>query len=157
MDYWPYPPAEAERIDPFDSMRSETQYVLFGGHRPTSAFTDPARFDAPDLHEWIPMGYKILRKAQKVAVLRHGDVVREWPVLHRNPRVDPVDPPAGETLYLDNWLRGVCGYRVLTSPTAMSAPEDAYDYSAAITLARTASRAEGRALVVYMYDAENWH
>ncbi|MGW7469588.1 hypothetical protein ACWGJT_34200 [Streptomyces xantholiticus] len=157
MDYWPYPPVEADRIDPFDSERTETQYVLFGGHRPTSAFTDPARFNDPDLHEWIPWGYKILRRAQKVAILRHGDVVREWPVLHRDPRVDPVDPPAGETLYLDNWRRSVCGYRVLSSATAMSAPEDAYDYPAAIALARTASRAGGRALVVYMYDAENWH
>ncbi|MBZ9642362.1 hypothetical protein [Streptomyces sp. PSKA30] len=157
MDYWPYPPVEADRVDPFDSGRTETQYVLFGGHRPTSAFTDPALFDHPDLHQWIPWGYKILRRAQKVAIHRHGDLVREWPVLYRDPRVDPVDPPAGETLYLDNWRRSVCGYRILTSPTAMTAAEDAYDYAAATEMARAASRAEGRALVVYMYDAENWH
>lgn len=65
--------------------------------------------------------------------------------------------PCGETLYLDNWKRSVCGYRILTSPTEMTAAEDAYDYAAATELARAASRAEGRALVVYMYDAENWH
>jgi hypothetical protein len=48
MDYWPYPPAEADRIDPFGTARTDTQYVLFGGHRPTYAFTDPARFDDPN-------------------------------------------------------------------------------------------------------------
>ncbi|MEU2433679.1 hypothetical protein ABZ611_30015 [Streptomyces sp. NPDC007861] len=85
MDYRPYPPREADRIDPFDSVPAETQYVLFGGHRPMSAFTDPALLDTPDLHQWIPMGYKILRSAQKVAILRHGDVVREWPMLYRDP------------------------------------------------------------------------
>lgn len=157
MEYWPYPPVEADRIDLFDTVRSDTQYVIFGGHRPTYAFTDAARFDDPELHTWIPMGYKILRMAQKAAVLRHGDVVREWPVLHRDPRVDPVDPPEGVTLYLDNWRRSVCGYRVLTSPTAMAAPEDAYDAGAAMALARSASRSEGHALVVYMYDARDWH
>ncbi|WP_406859121.1 hypothetical protein ABZO31_02220 [Streptomyces sp. HUAS MG47] len=157
MDYWPYPPAEADRVDPFDSTRTETQYLLFGGDRPSAAFTDPALIDGPDLHRWIPMGYKILRRAQKVAVCRHGDLVREWPVQYRDPRVDPVDPPAGETLYLDNWRRGVCGYRVLTSATSMSTPADAYDHAAALASARAASRAEGRAIVVYLYDAENWH
>ncbi|MEU3607044.1 hypothetical protein AB0E83_16585 [Streptomyces sp. NPDC035033] len=157
MDYWPYPPTEADRIDPFDSGCAETQYMLFGGHRPSSAFTDAALLDAPDLHQWIPMGYKILRKAQKVAVHRHGDLVREWPVQYRDPRVDPVEQPFGETLYLDDWKRSVCGYRVLTSPTAMTAPDDAYDYAAATEIARAASRATGRALVVYLHDAENWH
>jgi hypothetical protein len=157
MDYWPYPPDEADRLDPFDGERTETQYILFGGHRPTSAFTDPAWFGHRDLHLYIPWGYKILRMAQKVAIHRHGDLVREWPVLHRDPRVDPVDPPAGETLYLDIWRRGVCGYRILTSPTEMTAAEDAYDYAAATEMARAASRAEGRALVVYMYNAVDWH
>jgi hypothetical protein len=95
--------------------------------------------------------------AQKVAILRHGNVVREWPMLHRHPRVDPLEQPAGETLYLDNWRRGVCGYRVLTSPTEMTAPADAYDSAAAMALARTVSRTEGRALVVYMYGALDWH
>lgn len=157
MDYWPYPPTEADRIDPFSTARTDSQYVLFGGHRPTYAFTDPTRFDDPDLHVWIPWGYKVLRMAQKVAILRHGDVIREWPVLHRNPRVDPPEQPAGETLYLDSWRRRVCGYRVLVSPTDMTAPADAYDSAAAMALARTASHTEGRALVVYMYDALDWH
>ncbi|MFF9193568.1 hypothetical protein ACF09L_00025 [Streptomyces sp. NPDC014779] len=78
-------------------------------------------------------------------------------VRYRDPRVDPVDQPIGETLYLDNWKRSVCGYRVLTSPSTMTVAADAYDYPAATELARTASRAEGHALVVYLYDAENWH
>ncbi|MCT7354318.1 hypothetical protein N4P33_19490 [Streptomyces sp. 15-116A] len=157
MDHWPYPPGEADRVELFDAVRSGPQYVLFGGQRPSYAFTDPGRFDDPELHRWIPWGYKILWAAQKVAVLRHGEVVREWPVLHRDPRVDPVDPPEGETLYLDNWRRSVCGYRVLTSPAAMVTPQDAYDPGAAMALARTASRTEGRALVVYLYDARDWH
>lgn len=157
MDYWPYPPDEADRVDPFDSERTETQYILFGGHRPTSAFTDPALFDHRDLHQWIPMGYKILRRAQKVAILRNGDVVREWPVLHRIAHFESEFLPAGVAQSVNSWRRSVCGYHVLTSPTAMTAPEDAYDYAASIALARTASRTEGRALVVYMYAAENWH
>ncbi|WP_405889792.1 hypothetical protein OG427_07000 [Streptomyces sp. NBC_00133] len=158
MDYWPYPSAEADRIDPFDSERTETQYVIFGGHRPTYAFTDPDEiwYDM-NLSTWIPWGYKILRMAQKVAILRHGDLVREWHVLHRDPRIDPPEPPPGTTLYLDNWRRSVCGYHVLTTPTAMTAPADAYDYTAAMAMAATASHREGRTLVVYMYDARDWH
>jgi hypothetical protein len=158
MDYWPYPPVEADRIDLFDSERSDTQYVIFGGDRPTYGFTgsDEIWYDM-SLSTWIPWGYKILRMAQKAAVFRHGEVVREWPVLHRDPRIDPPTPAPGTTLYLDNWRRGVCGYRVLTAPTAMTAPADAYDHSAAMALAATASRSDGRALVVYIYDARDWH
>ncbi|WP_418961100.1 hypothetical protein [Streptomyces tritici] len=157
MEYWPYPPDEADRIDPFDGERTETQYLLLGGARATSAFLDRGMFDHPELDRWIPMGYKILQKAQKVAVHRDGDLIRAWPVRYRDPRVDPVDPPAGETLYLDNWRRRVCGYRILTSPTTVTAPEDAYDHAAAIETARAASLTEGRAVLVYIYDAENWH
>ncbi|MCX2184064.1 hypothetical protein KV205_26535 [Streptomyces sp. SKN60] len=92
-----------------------------------------------------------------MAVHRHGDLVREWPLQYRDPRVDPVAQPFGETLYLDNWKRSVCGYRVLRSPTAMTVAEDAYDYAAATEPARAAPRSEGHALVLYLYDAENWH
>lgn len=157
MDYWPYPPAEADRVDPFDSERTETQYLLFGGHRPTAAFTDPALFDNPDLQQWIPMGYKILRRAQKVAILRTGDVIREWPVLHRIAHFESEFLPARVAQSVNDWRRSVCGYRILTSPTEMTSPQDAHDYAAAIELGRTASRAEGQALLVYMYAAENWH
>lgn len=158
MDYLPYPPVEADRIDPFDSERTDPQYVIFGGHRLTHAFADRAKVYDGHLSTWIPMGYKILRYAQKAAVLRHGDVVRQWPVLHRNPRVDPTEPAAaGTTLMLDNWLRSVCGYVVMALPAALTAPEDAYDHSSALAMAAAASRKEGRAVVWYVYDAENWH
>ncbi|MFI1395839.1 hypothetical protein [Streptomyces sp. NPDC020681] len=156
MDYLPYPPVEADRIDLFDSERVETQYVIFGGHRPTYAFTDPSKVYDGHLSEWIPMGYKILRMAQKVAFLRNGDVVRQWPVVYRNLRVDPPDPAPGTTLYLDNWRRSVCGYLVMTAPNAVAEPEDAYDATGALAMAADASH-QGDTVLLYVYDAENWH
>ncbi|MFI9587511.1 hypothetical protein ACIHCQ_38170 [Streptomyces sp. NPDC052236] len=95
MDYLPYPPVEADRIDPLDSER---------------------------------------------AVLSDGNVVREWPVPHRAPHVDPPQAPAGTASSHDTWLRSVCGYLVMTP----SAPE-------------RKPKNEGRAALWCVYEAENWH
>ncbi|MEH1013672.1 hypothetical protein V6U90_11240 [Micromonospora sp. CPCC 206060] len=45
----------------------------------------------------------------------------------------------------------------MTAPTSIMAPADVYDPTAAMELAATASRTEGRAVVLHGYDAHNWH
>ncbi|MCX4825659.1 hypothetical protein OG883_38600 [Streptomyces sp. NBC_01142] len=168
MEHYQYPPVEADRIDPFDSGQAGSQYVIFGGSRSTYAFADPAKKYDGHLAEWIPMGYMILRHAQKVAVFSHGEVAREWPGLHRAPRVDPPETPArtasphAATLRElasshATWLRSVCGYLVKSPAGPATSSEDAYDRAAAFELAAEASRNEGREALWFVHTAENWH
>lgn len=169
MEYYPYPPVEGHRIDPFDSEQAGPQYVIFGGPRTTYAFADPAKKYDGHLAQWIPMGYMILRHAQKAAVFSDGELVREWPVLHRAPSGEPppetparaASPHAATLRGLESaharWLRSVCGYVVKTPSSPEASPEDAYDHAAAFELAAEASRSEGRAALWFVHMAENWH
>ncbi|MBT2545816.1 hypothetical protein J7E99_35385 [Streptomyces sp. ISL-44] len=166
MEHYRYPPVEADRIDPFDSEQAGPQYVIFGGPRSTYAFADPAKKYDGHRAEWIPPGYMVLRYGQKAAVFSDGEVVREWPVLHRAPSGDPpparaASPHAATLRDLASshatWLRSVCGYVVKTPSAPESSPQDAYDRAAAWELAAEASRSEGRAALWFVYGAENWH
>ncbi|WP_202198376.1 MULTISPECIES: hypothetical protein [Streptomyces] len=115
------------------------------------------------------MGYMILRHAQKVAVFSDGEVVREWPALHRGPSGDPpletperaASPHAATLRDLASshatWPRSVCGYLVKTRSAPETGPEDAYDRAAAFELAAEACRNEGRAALWFVHTAENWH
>ncbi|WP_049578328.1 hypothetical protein [Streptomyces sp. SBT349] len=158
MDYWPYPAAEADRIDPFDATRPETQYLVLRGSRPSYAFTDPDVF-GPSLSEWIPMGYGILRIAQKVAVLRGGQVARQWPVQRRHPLLQPVSSDPEPWWKPDDrhraWLRGACGYRALTAEGFETA--DVHDRAAALGAAAGRSREGRTALLLYLFNAMDWH
>lgn len=166
--YWPYPPVEADRIDPYAGEPAAAQYVIYGGSQPTYAFADPAKAYGGHLVQWIPMGYMILRHAQKAAVFSDGTLVREWPLLHSAPNGEPPPQEPTDAFPYDarlhalrsshaRWLRSVCGYLVMTPSAPDKRPEDSYDHAAATELAMAASRDEGRAVLWFAYRAENWH
>jgi hypothetical protein len=86
--YYPFP-AEHYRIDAFDTTVDDTRRVVLGGSQMSYAYrasaeTDPTHavdFDMDALCSGVPMGYKILRFAQKVAVAEDASIVQQWPLI----------------------------------------------------------------------------
>jgi hypothetical protein len=164
-----YPPVEADRIDPLDGEGDgETApYLIFGWRRTSYAFADPDKDYGGHLVQWIPMGYMVLRHAQKVAVYRDGERVREWPVpqgetLVEPPRSTSSDPCIDALLSRSAashaaWQRTACGYLVMTPSVPDRKPHDPYDRAEALAMTAVASRTEGLAALWYVYRAENWH
>jgi hypothetical protein len=156
MDYYPYPPA-LHRIEPFDTGVDDAQYVILGGSTMTYAFTDRDGGYGVDLYDVIPMGYKILRFAQKVAVVHGRQVRREWPLKERNERAELHTPVKGTHDPAD-WLHEICGYVVLTARSSeKKVGGDHYDYQAALATAHRATKENGRAVILYVYDGQDWH
>jgi hypothetical protein len=164
--YYPYPD-EPERIDPFDVTEPETQSIYIGGTQLSYAYLWPRVVDAEQqgrkvvLQQAIPMGYKILRDAQKIAVALDGAVVREWPITAASftngyASADPI-VPGQRSEPDDSWLRGVCGYTVFTSGVRTFPVPDAYDRDGAFAALREASRTAGQAVLLFVHGAVDWH
>ncbi|MCD0444331.1 hypothetical protein LO763_11925 [Glycomyces sp. A-F 0318] len=155
MEHYPYPPAATDRIDPFDTKRPSVQYIVFGGSRSTYAFTEPVDHLGFFMHEWIPMGYKVLEYAQKAAVCRGGAIVREWPLVEQDP------PRAGKRRKTrpepSAWERNACGYQVAVPSGGRRRVDEGYDRDAALEAAAAASRKEGVAVAWFVYHVQDWH
>lgn len=150
-----YPfPAEADRIDPFDTTIAEPQFVVLGGRVMTYAYrvpggSAPAEFGLGELPGVIPMGYKILRYAQKLAVAEGGRISREWP--------RTVDLRDGMSPSVQAWLDRVCGHVVVNGWGRAVDLDDPYDDRLARATARDASLPDGRAVLLFVFDARDWH
>ncbi|MEU5870206.1 hypothetical protein AB0A73_01440 [Glycomyces sp. NPDC047369] len=159
MDFYPYPPSETARLDPFDTAQAAAQYVVYGGDRSTYAFTE--RLEPGDffLAEWIPLGYKVLQYAQKAAVYRCGSLAREWPQVEAGPRREPPERVPGlkrKTRPLASaWQIDACGY--MTAVPSGERQRLGYDRDEAMEAGALASLTAGTAAVWFVYAVENWH
>ncbi|MGW1991373.1 hypothetical protein [Embleya sp. NPDC001921] len=151
--YHPFPPEE-HRIDPFDTSVEATQLVVLSGGIMSHAYRAPKPgapgFGPADLVEAVPMGYTILRHAQKIAVIRGGRVLRAWPrTVRRSESNDPRERA---------WLDGICGYVIFDDRRYESGVRDRDDYRAALAQAvKASSTVRGTVLLLYVYAAQDWH
>ncbi|GAA2285284.1 hypothetical protein GCM10009853_045210 [Glycomyces scopariae] len=166
MEFYPYPPAASARIDPFDTKTAAVQYRVWGGSRSTYAFTGRVA-PGPDfpMDGHIPMGYKVLQYAQKIAVCKDAELVREWPRVEEGPRrvhepvPEPVPGVKRKTRPLPPlasiWEVNTCGFMV-ESPSG-EVKLLGYDAGEAMEAGALASIDKGTAAVWFVYAAENWH
>lgn len=144
--------------DPFDTSPDETRWVLLAGRR--LGRTWPAG-DLRDFGSWstdfesrVPMGYKVIQVAERLAVVDHGRVVREWPE-------SGLAAPTADAV-LDQWpLRGMPTFSVVDGGGPRRAPDGTwvthehewYDDA----LAEAVGMRDRRALVVRLLTERNWH
>jgi hypothetical protein len=161
MDFYPYPPANTARIDPFDVKRKALQYIVFGGSRSTYAFTDPVASGSFFMADWIPMGYKVLEYAHKAAVFNRGELAREWSGDGAGPAVGgvPMHPDAEKGRKTrpapSSWQLAACGYRVAVPSGERQ--RIGYDRDEALAAGARASSEHGLAAVWFVYEVQDWH
>jgi hypothetical protein len=150
--YYPFPGVE-HRIDPFDITVGESQLVVLGGGKMSHAYRDPGPeapgFGIDELYAAIPMGYKVLRFAQKIAVARDGEIAREWP---RTVRRDVSSSPSE-----NHWLDRICGHVVFDHRQRQVTVYSRYDHDAGLAAVRAASLTGGPAVLLYVYGGRDWH
>jgi hypothetical protein len=150
--YYPFP-REEYRIDPFDIAVAESQFIVLGGSRMSHAYRDPGP-DAPgfgieDLYVAIPMGYKILRYTQKIAVARDGEIAREWP--------RTIERDTSSVSAESDWLDRICGYLVFDHRSREVTVDPRHDHDAGVATVRAASLTGGPAVLLYIYRGRDWH
>lgn len=74
---------------PFDTSADETQWVLlastrFGRTWPAGDLRDFGSYD-PSFEKRVPVGYKTIAAVERLAVLAHGHVLREWAATRHHP------------------------------------------------------------------------
>ncbi|GCD96907.1 hypothetical protein [Embleya hyalina] len=150
--YHPFPSGE-HRIDPFDVSIGATQFVLLSRGIMSYAHTahppDTPGFRWADVVEAIPLGYTILRRAQKIAVIRDGAVLRTWPKV--------VDRAEADDVRTRTWLDTACGYVVFDDRRYESEGFDREDHDGALARAVAVSAMGCGALLLYVYAAQDWH
>ena len=148
---------------PFDTAEDETRWVLLAGSR--FGRTWPAG-DRRDFGSWrtdferrVPMGYKGIAIAERLAVVDHGMLLREWP--RSGPR-SGADVPV-----LDPYQHHVPGFEsdgtflVVDGDGGTRGPDGRWithshdSYAAALADARAMS--DRRVLVVRLVEQQNWH
>ena len=146
---------------PFDTSDAATRWVLVVGN--TFGRTWPAG-DLLDFGSWstdfekrVPMGYKTIRAAERLAVVDRGSVVREWPPTHQErprPAYDPYQhhvaghEPEGTFAVLD-------GRGSTRAPDGTWTRHEHDTYAAALTEAR--GMTDRRVLVVRLLTEKGWH
>jgi hypothetical protein len=130
---------------PFDTTADDVRWLLVAGSK--FGRTWPAG-DLRDFGSWttdfekrVPMGYKAITAAERLAVVDHGDVVREWPAT-------PDDHTAATFSVID----GQGGRR---GPDGRWIAHDHETYDAALAEAR--SMKDRRVLVVRRLASRDWH
>jgi hypothetical protein len=129
---------------PFDTSADETRWMLVAGSR--FGLTWPAG-DRRDFGSWdpvfesrVPMGYKVIQLAERLAVVDRGRVVREW--------AETGLTASGTYAVLD----GLGGKR---GPDGRWISHQHDSYAAAI--AKAVGMEDRRVLVVSILQTLNWH
>lgn len=146
---------------PFDTSDEVTRWVLVVGN--TFGRTWPGG-DLLDFGSWstdferrVPMGYKTIQAAERLAVVDRGTVVREWPQVHverSRPVYDPYQhhvpgyEPEGTFAVLD-------GRGSRRGPDGRWITHEHDSYAAAVAEAR--SMTDRRVLVVRLLTSKGWH
>lgn len=152
---------------PFDASDDRTRWVLVAGSRfgrtwPAGDRRDFGSWDA-SFEQRVPMGYKVIQLAERLAVVDHGTVVREWPSTGLTATGQPPAPPVS-----DPYQHHVPGVEASEGPWAAldgdggrRGPDGRWvshehdSYAAALAAAR--SRSDARMLVVRLLQTVNWH
>ena len=152
--------------DPFDASADGTRWVLVAGSRfgRTWPAGDPRDFGSwdPAFEHRVPVGYKVIQIAERLAVVDRGRVVREWAetglLWTGHPPVPPVsDPyqhhvPGGGPRGTYAALDGHGGER---GPDGRWVSHQHDSYAAA--LAEACTMTDRRALVVSVLTTKDWH
>lgn len=152
--------------EPFDTSADETRWVLVAGKKlgrtwPAGDRRDFGSWD-PAFEHRVPMGYKVIQIAERLAVVEQGRVLREWAEtgLRSNgyPPVPPVsDPyqhhvpghaPSGTYAALDGH-----GSTRSADGRWISHEHDSY----ADALAEAKDMEDRRVLVVSILETKDWH
>ena len=151
---------------PFDTSADETRWVLVAGGRfgRTWPAGDRRAFGSqdPDFERRVPMGYKVIQLAERLAVVDHGSVVREWASTGLTSTGYPPAPPVADPY--QHHVPGVAAsetFQVMAGEGPVRGPEGRWlshehdSYAAALTEA-CAMRGK-RVLVVRVLETLNWH
>ncbi|SED29109.1 hypothetical protein SAMN04489844_4108 [Nocardioides exalbidus] len=128
---------------PFDAAADETRWVLVAGMR--FGRTWPAG-DRRDFGDWgdfekrVPMGYKVIQLAERLAVVDRGTVVREW---------------AGTSEAVDGPYAALDGNGSERGPDGHWISHEHDSYAGALAEARDMQDRE--VLVVSILQTVNWH
>jgi hypothetical protein len=151
---------------PFEVSADETRWVLVAGSRfgRTWPAGDPRDFGSwgPDFERRVPMGYKVIQIAERLAVVEQGRVLREWPETGLRWDGYPPTPPV-----FDPYQNHVPGtqpsstYAALDGRGGERGPDRRWishqhdSYAAALAEARTMT--DRRVLVVSLLTTKDWH
>jgi hypothetical protein len=146
---------------PFDASADETRWVLVAGKRfgrtwPAGDRRDFGSWD-PDFQLRVPMGYKVIQVVERLAVVDHGRVVREWPEIHQEPPRPVSDPYQHHVPGFGP--RGT--YAVLDGQGSRRPPDGSWEKhehdSYAAALAEAVGTGDRRVLVGRLIETRDWH
>lgn len=150
---------------PFDTSDAETRWVLVAGSRFGRSWPagDRRGFGStgPDFERRVPMGYKVIQLAERLAVVEQGRVVREWPETGLTATGHPPVPPVSDP-YQHHVPGPASGtYAALDGQGGKRGPDGRWishvhnRYDAA--LAEASSMEDRRVLVVSVLQTLDWH
>jgi hypothetical protein len=151
---------------PFDTSADETHWVLVAGSRFGRTWPAGDRRDfgstGPDFERRVPMGYKVIQLAERLAVVDGGRVEREWTETGLTATGYPPVPPVS-----DPYQHHVPGHTASGTYAALDGQggrrgsdgrwirhqHDSY----AAALAEAVSMKDRRVLVVSILQTIDWH
>jgi len=151
---------------PFDVSDDATRWVLVAGSRFGRTWPAGDRLDfgswAPGFEGRVPMGYKVIQLAERLAVVEEGRVLREWPETGLTATGHPPVPPVADPYqhHVPGW-ESTGTYAALDGNGGERAPDGRWvshqhdSYAAALAEARTMD--DRRALVVRLLETKDWH